>query len=130
VTHDVYIIGARSGTPDQYELARKMHLFTAEEIHRSGIDPVIRAIADAVRGKRLYLSIDADVIDCCLTPGLGTPEPFGLTPYDIRAIVRAFAADCIGFDYVEVAPFDAGQTAAVAVSLIREFIALRGPHQV
>jgi len=41
------------------------------------------------------------------------PEPFGLTSLDIRTL----APHAAGFDYVEVAPFDAGQTAA------REFIA-------
>jgi agmatinase len=130
VTRDIYIIGARSGTVEQYEFARKMHLYTADEILAHGIGDVVKKIADAVQGKRVYLSIDADVIDCCLTPGVGTPEPCGLVPADIRAVIRAFAGTTVGFDYVEVAPFDAGQTAAVAVSLIREYIALRGSRQV
>jgi agmatinase len=130
VTKDVHIVGARSGTPEQYEFARKLHLHTADDVRERGIHAIVREITDAVRGKRVYLSIDADVIDCCLTPGVGTPEPMGLTPDDIRTVVRAFAESSIGFDYVEVAPFDSGQTAAVAVSLIREFIALRGSRHV
>ncbi len=56
-------------------------------------------------------------------PGLGTPEPFGLTPLDIREVVRTLAPHAAGFDYVEVAPFDSGQTAAVAAQVVREFIA-------
>ena len=72
----------------------------------------------------VYLSIDADAVDCCLTPGLGTPEPFGLTPTDIRSVIRRIAQkNVVGFDYVEVLPNDAGQTAVVAAHLIREFIA-------
>ncbi|MDD1676934.1 MAG: agmatinase [Methanomicrobiales archaeon] len=130
VTKEVYIIGARSGTQEQYAFARKMHLHTAAQILEHGIAGVIQSIADAVQGKRVYLSIDADVIDCCLTPGVGTPEPMGLEPSDIRAVIRAFAPNSVGFDYVEVAPHDAGQTAAVAVSLLREYIALRLSPQV
>ncbi|MDD1674678.1 MAG: agmatinase [Methanomicrobiales archaeon] len=130
VTNEVHIIGARSGTAEQYAFARKMHLYTAGEILEHGIDGVLHTIKDAVAGKRVYLSIDADVIDCCLTPGVGTPEPMGLVPADIRAVIRVFAPISVGFDYVEVAPHDAGQTAAVAVSLIREYIALRGSPQV
>jgi agmatinase len=46
-----------------------------------------------------------------------------MTPLDIREVVRALAPYAAGFDYVEVAPFDSGQTAAVAAQMVREFIA-------
>jgi agmatinase len=84
---------------------------------------VIKDILGAIGKKRVYLSIDADVIDCCLTPGVGTPEPFGLTTQDIRVLINAVASQAVGFDYVEVSPFDEGQTATVAAQMVREFIA-------
>lgn len=120
---DIIIIGGRSGTQDQFELARSLTLYTADEIHRRGMKAISAEIRKAVKGKRVYLSIDADVIDCCLTPGLGTPEPFGLTPQDIRDVVCSVAPQAVAFDYVEVSPFDSGQTATVAAQLVREFIA-------
>jgi agmatinase len=120
---DIIIVGGRSGTKDQFERARSLTLYTADEIHRRGMDSVITEIRDAIGKKRVYLSIDADVIDCCLTPGLGTPEPFGLTPQDIRNVIFAVASQAVAFDYVEVSPFDSGQTATVAAQLVREFIA-------
>ncbi len=59
-----------------------------------------------------------------MTPGLGTPEPFGLKPKDISSLIRKLSQkNVIGFDYVEVLPNDAGQTTVVAAHLIREFIA-------
>lgn len=120
---NVIIIGARSGTADQYRYARDhVMLYTADHVREIGILRVIEEIKNTVNGSRIYLSIDADVIDCCLTPGVGTPEPFGLTPLDIREVIRAFAAQTVAFDYMEVCDFDNGQTAAVAVQLIREFI--------
>jgi agmatinase len=119
----VVILGARSGTRDQYEYARHLSLYDAETVRLRGIGDVIREISGLVAGKRLYLSIDADVIDCCLTPGLGTPEPFGLDPLEIRAVIRALAPLASAFDYVEVNPCDNGQTAAVAAQMVREFIA-------
>ena len=88
-----------------------------------GIGAVLREVLGEFGERRIYLSIDADAIDCCLTPGLGTPEPFGMTPLDIREVVRTLAPQVVGFDYVEVAPFDSGQTAAVAAQVVREFIA-------
>ncbi|WP_352151786.1 agmatinase [Methanoculleus oceani] len=121
---DVVIIGARSGDREQFEVAaERTRLYSADTVRESGIGAVLREIREHIGGKRVYLSIDADAIDCCLTPGLGTPEPFGMTPLDIREVVRTLAPHAAGFDYVEVAPFDSGQTAAVAAQVVREFIA-------
>jgi agmatinase len=119
---EIFIVGARSGTEEEYAFARDLHLFSADEVRRRGIEAVIDDIVSAVGGRSLYLSIDADAIDCCLTPGLGTPEPFGITHWDVRELVRALAPRSLGFDYVEVCPIDAGQTAAVAARIIRDFI--------
>lgn len=121
---DVIIIGARSGDAEQFEIAaEKTRLYTADAVRERGIGAVLQEVREHVAGRRIYLSIDADAIDCCLTPGLGTPEPFGMTPLEIREVVRALAPEAAGFDYVEVAPFDTGQTAAVAAQMVREFIA-------
>ena len=121
---DVVIIGARSGDAGQFEVAaERTRLYTADTVRERGIATILREVREHVSGRRVYLSIDADAIDCCLTPGLGTPEPFGMTPLDIREVVRTLAPHVAGFDYVEVAPFDSGQTAAVASQMVREFIA-------
>ena len=121
---DVVIIGARSGDAGQFEVAaERTRLYTADAVREKGIAAVLGEVLGEFGGRRVYLSIDADAIDCCLIPGLGTPEPFGMTPLDIREVVRTLAPHAVGFDYVEVAPFDAGQTAAVAAQLVREFIA-------
>ncbi len=121
---DVVVIGARSGDREQFEIAaERTHLYTADTVRERGIAAVLREVREHVAGRRVYLSIDADAIDCCLTPGLGTPEPFGMTALDIREVVRALAPYAAGFDYVEVAPLDSGQTAAVAAQIVREFVA-------
>ncbi|MCK8517554.1 agmatinase [Methanoculleus sp. 7T] len=121
---DVVIIGARSGDREQFEVAaERARLYTADTVRDLGIAGVLGEVLKEIGDARVYLSIDADAIDCCLTPGLGTPEPFGMTPLDIREVVRTLAPHAVGFDYVEVAPFDSGQTAAVAAQMVREFIA-------
>lgn len=121
---DVVIIGGRSGDREQFEVAaEKTRLYTADMVRDMGIGAVLAEVLELIGGRRTYLSIDADAIDCCLTPGLGTPEPFGMTPLEIREVVRTLAPQAAGFDYVEVAPFDSGQTAAVAAQMVREFIA-------
>lgn len=126
----IFIIGARSGCAEQYAFAGRVTLYTADEVRERGITAILREIVAATAGKRTYLSIDADAVDCCETPGVGTPEPFGISTYDLREVVRTLAPQVVGFDYVEVCPIDAGQTAAVAAKLIREFIALRWKKEV
>ena len=121
---NIVIIGARSGCKEEFEYAREnYHLYTADDVEERGIRAVLDEISELIGDDSLYLSIDADAIDCCLTPGLGTPEPFGLTPKDVRAVIRRLAKNAVGFDYVEVLPNDQGQTAMVAAHMIREFIA-------
>lgn len=124
-TRDIIIVGGRSGTKEQFGFARsRLKLFTSEEILADGIGPALQEIREHTEGKRVYLSVDADVIDSCLTPGLGTPEPFGLTPEQVRALVAGVAPRAVAFDYVEVCPaFDHGQAATVGARIVREFIA-------
>ncbi len=121
---NIVIIGPRSGTRDEFsEARRRFHLYTADDVFERGMKAVLDEIAQLIGDESVYLSIDADAIDCCITPGLGTPEPFGLTPSDVRSVIRRFSKNAVGFDYVEVLPNDSGQTAIVAAHMIREFIA-------
>ena len=75
---------------------------------------------------QIYLSIDFDALDPAYAPGVGTPEPFGLSSWDVRHVVDKVAPGAIGLDVNEIAPqFDGGQTASLGAKLIREFIAAR-----
>ena len=121
---NIVIIGARSGCREEFEFAREnYYLYTADDVEERGIRSVLDEVSELIGDDSLYLSIDADAIDCCMTPGLGTPEPFGLSPKDVRAVIRRLSKNAVGFDYVEVLPNDEGQTAMVAAHMIREFIA-------
>lgn len=121
---NIILIGARSGSRSEFARARdRYHLYTADDVALRGIADVMWEVSGLIGDDSVYLSVDADAIDCGITPGTGTPEPFGLTPTDVRAVIRTVAKNAVGFDYVEVLPNDSGQTAAVAAHLIREFIA-------
>ncbi len=74
----------------------------------------------------LYFSIDVDGIDPAYAPGVGTPEPFGLSSWDMLEIIDLISNRIIALDIVEITPlFDNGNTAFLAARLIQEIIASR-----
>jgi agmatinase len=64
------------------------------------------AAASVPAGARCYLTLDIDVLDIASAPGTGTPEPGGLSFWEVRDAVRAVASRCriVGLDLVEVSP--------------------------
>jgi len=118
-------IGIRSGAREEYDYVRenKIRMFTAEDVHSEGIEKVISEFRDYIKGP-VYLSIDMDAIDPAYAPALGTPEPYGITPRDVRAVISCLAPQIVGFDLVEIAPaYDSGGTALLGAKLVRDFIA-------
>ena len=68
--------------------------------------------------KKIYLSLDMDALDPAFAPGTGTPEPFGLTSWDVKEAIGILAPRLVGFDIVEIAPgYDNGNTAALGARL-------------
>ncbi len=118
-------IGIRSGAREEYDFARqnRVRFYTAEQVQSEGIDMVLQETLDYLGTDRIYLSIDIDAIDPAYAPAAGTPEPFGITPSDVRFVIKSIASRAVGFDMVEIAPaYDHGQTALLGAKLIREFI--------
>jgi agmatinase len=72
-----------------------------------------------------YVTVDIDVLDPAFAPGVGNPEPDGLSTDELLTLVDAtMEKNTVGFDLVEVSPqLDSGQTAAVGVKVIFEAIA-------
>jgi agmatinase len=125
VTQKYVSIGVRSGTREEYEYVREkgIKVFSAEEVFSSGIEKINAEIRDHIKGN-VYLSIDMDAIDPAYAPAIGTPEPYGLMPRDVREVISCLAPDIVGFDLVEIAPaFDSGGTEVLGVKLVRDFIA-------
>ena len=121
-------IGIRSGSRQEYEFAKSMELTcaTATDVHEKGIEKVLWDVLDKMECKQMYLSIDADVVDPSYAPAVGTPEPFGLRPEDVRHVIRALAPMVVGMDVMEITPhYDSGQTALLFSRLIRDFIAAK-----
>ena len=119
-------LGIRSGSQEEYGYAEEngVPYFTSQQVRERGIDAVLDAALQALSCERLYLSIDLDCLDPAYAPAVGNPEPFGLTPWDVKRVVHRVARRAVGMDINELAPaYDRGETALLAARLVREFIA-------
>lgn len=76
----------------------------------------------------VYVTIDLDVFDPSEMPAVGTPEPGGLSWFEVLCILRQVAsnANVVGFDVVELCPL-AGNIAPdfLAAKLIYKMLAYR-----
>ncbi len=93
-----------------------------------GIPAVIENIHDVIGDKKVYVSLDIDVVDPAYAPGTGTPEVGGFTSYQIMQLVRGLKGlNTVGFDLVEVSPpYDSPGdiTSILAANLAFEFLSL------
>lgn len=103
---------------------------SAYDIFDNGIEWAIKKALDSVKHEHIYLTIDIDGIDPAYAPGTGTPEPFGLHPYDVKKVINAVGDRLVGFDVCEVCPpaDPSGITAILGARLINEAIAVHAKN--
>jgi agmatinase len=114
-------IGIRSVSQSEITEARSVGLKFVE----SGWTELREYLADVIDDLEgpVYLSLDMDAIDPAFAPGVGTPEPFGMTPYEVIQTINFFADRIVGFDCVEVCPpHDNGNTSALAARITRHLV--------
>lgn len=116
VADEAVIVGARTGSPEEWTRTGEPDITVVAPEEAADWTPAFDAARD------VYLSVDIDGADPGFAPGTGTMEPFGLTPREMRDIVRTVAPACVGFDLVEVNDRDDGQAAALGGKLLREFV--------
>ena len=118
---NVRSVGIRSVSQSEITEARSGGLKFVE----SGWTELREYLADVIDDLDgpVYLSLDMDAIDPAFAPGVGTPEPFGMTPYEVVQTINFFADRIVGFDCVEVCPpHDNGNTSALAARLTRHLV--------
>ncbi len=114
---EAIVLGARTGSEEEWNRAAEDDVTVV-----SPEDVADVSLGDRLEGREVYLSVDIDGADPAYAPGTGTMEPFGLTPREMRDVVREVAPHATGFDVVEVNDRDDGQAAALAGKLLREFV--------
>ena len=98
-------IGIRQADIEEDKFAEKNGITTFDpwEI-KNNIDNVSEYISKVTTNRDIYISFDIDVYDLPYVPCTGTPEPFGLDPFEIVKIIRSIndSANLVGMDLVEV----------------------------
>jgi agmatinase len=115
----LFQVGIRSGTEEEFKLAKKMKSIVPTD------QGSLRSMVRRLRNQPVYLSLDLDVIDPSLLPGVGTPEPGGFTFQGFISLLKKLKTlHVVGFDMMELTPdYDPTQVSSITASvLLREMI--------
>ena len=103
---NLFEIGIRAACRKDFIYAKNnnINFIPYHEIREHGID-VVDDLLKKIKGK-LYLSIDMDIIDSALAPGVENPEAEGLNVQELLELIKKIFRTCdVAFcDVVEVAP--------------------------
>lgn len=126
---NVVMVGIRSYEEKEHELLKSLgvKIFYISDIEKTSIDDVLkRAVEIASNGTNGFgVSLDLDVIDPSLAPGVGSREGGGVDALKFISSVKYFCTQNLkAFEIVEYNPdLDVGnKTAIIAKTIIQELI--------
>ncbi|MCS6867476.1 MAG: arginase [Thermus sp.] len=128
---DVALIGVRSIDPGERRLLGEagVLVYTMHEVDRLGIARIAEEVLERLSGLPLHVSLDADVLDPTLAPGVGTPVPGGLTYREAHLLMEILAQSgrVQSLDLVEVNPIldERNRTAEMMVGLALSLLGKR-----
>lgn len=107
-------IGIRSGLKEEFDLMKQFGTVAKkfEDL-------------DVFKNRKIFLTIDVDVLDPAVLPGTGTPEPNGLMFRELSQWLHYLKDfDIVGADVVELAPdYDKSEVStAVVTKIIRDVL--------
>lgn len=115
----IFQFGIRSGEKKEFLYAKEFTNLT--KFNFSNIKEVISFL----KTKKVYISLDLDILDPSIFPGTGTPEAGGVTFNELLEALLLFKdLDIVGIDVMELSPtYDqSGVSTAVACKIIRELL--------
>ena len=120
----VALVGVRLLDPGEKDLIKELgiRVMTMSDIDRLGVEGVLTEALEVVKGPGfVHLSLDVDVCDPAIAPGVGTPVRGGLSYREAHLFMELLAEDdaLTSIEVVEVNPIvdHAGVTGALAVEL-------------
>jgi arginase len=128
----VALFGVRSLDPAERELLAELDalVFTMSDLDRVGVEPAMREALEHVAGPGfVHVSLDLDVLDPEVAPGVGTPVRGGLSYREAHLALELVAESGLvrSFEVVEVNPIldRENQTAELAVELVASALGAR-----
>jgi len=123
-----FVFGVRGFSREEVDWARLsgVEFITSREAENTSVARMSLMIKRWLAGTGcggLYVSVDMDVFDPCYAPGVGNPEPEGVSPGLVFDVLAEVIDDrLLGFDVVEVSPpFDpSGITSVLAAKTVVE----------
>jgi len=118
---NITVAGVRSISAEESRETKSPKYYTSREILQDEL--VLDEIIDELDFP-LYVSIDMDVLDPTYAPGVGNPEPFGLSSINVKKLISALSDKVVGLDIMETNPkYDnSGITSNLASRLVYEYI--------
>jgi arginase len=128
----VAVVGVRSLDPGEQVVVRELDLavYTISDLDRRGVEPVIdEALSRVSGGSFVHVSVDLDVVDPEVAPGVGDPVRGGLSYREAHLALELVAEAGVldSLELVEVNPIrdHENTTAALAVGLAASALGVR-----
>ena len=128
----VALVGVRSLDPGERDLLAELDacIFTMSDLDRQGIEPALREALEHVSGAGfVHVSLDMDVLDPDVAPGVGTPVRGGLSYREAHLALELVAEAGVlsSLEVVEVNPIldRENETAKLAVELVASALGAR-----
>jgi agmatinase len=98
-------VGIRSLSPEEASVVHTLPTEIYYDISMRGDEDWIDRIVDSL-GETVYITIDCDGMDPAIMPAVGTPEPGGLSWYEMLVLLRRVIDNhrVVGCDVVELCP--------------------------
>jgi arginase len=126
------LIGVRSLDVGERELLRELEIriYTMSDIDRGGLEPAMSEALEYLAGSAfVHVSLDLDVVDPTIAPGVGTPVPGGLSYREAHLVAELVADSGLldSLELVEVNPVldRANETGTLAVELAASALGAR-----
>lgn len=113
---NLYQFGIRSGTREEFQLMEKI-----KKPSLCDMGGVVEELGD----RPVYITVDLDILDPCVFPGTGTPEPGGWSFQELVSHLEKLKdLNLVGCDLVELSPdYDSsGISSLVGAKIVRELL--------
>jgi len=123
--NNIVEVGVRAVSKEEYEYLNTSGLtyITTERLRSRNLKDAAEVVESKTKKfRKLYITIDMDVLDPAYAPAVGNPEGDGITPNTLITILHKICdRRVVGLDLVEVTPhYDSGATAIQSVKILFE----------